>query len=127
MLVRNIVNDEVILEARECPRTHFYTILTKALEVHTIYTLWQQALRLPSHDLMKYVNIVSNGDLIPSKLTNFDCNSCLQSKPIYTILKTLLDQAKLKFDIIHSDMHGTLAIQSLGRKRYCVTFIDEFS
>jgi transposase InsO family protein len=34
---------------------------------------------------------------------------------------------KSKFDIIHSDVHGPLAVQSIGGKRYFVTFIDEFS
>jgi hypothetical protein len=42
-------------------------------------------------------------------------------------LKTLQDHVKSKFDIIHSDVHGPLAIQSLGGKRYFVMFIDEFS
>jgi hypothetical protein len=37
------------------------------------------------------------------------------------------DHVKSKFDIIHSDVHGLLAIQSPGGKKYFVTFIDEFS
>jgi hypothetical protein len=34
---------------------------------------------------------------------------------------------KSKFDIIHSDVHGPLAIQSLGGITYFVMFIDEFT
>jgi transposase InsO family protein len=34
---------------------------------------------------------------------------------------------KSKFDIFHSDVHGLLAVQSLGGKRCFVMFIDEFS
>jgi hypothetical protein len=34
---------------------------------------------------------------------------------------------KSKFDVIHSDLHGPLAIQSLGGKSYFVMFIEEFS
>jgi hypothetical protein len=127
MLVHKIVNDEVILWARECPCTHLYNIPTRTFEAHMTYTFWYKALRHPSHDLMKYVNMFSDGDLIPSKPKNFECDSCLQSKSTYKVLKTLQDHLKSKFDIIHIDIHGPLAIQSLGRKRYFVMFINEFS
>jgi hypothetical protein len=76
---------------------------------------------------MKYVNVFSDGDLIPSKPKNFDSDSCLQSKSTYKVPKTLQDHVKSKFNIIHNDVHGPLAIQLLGRKRYFVTFIDKFS
>jgi hypothetical protein len=65
---------------------------------------------------MKYVNVFSDGDLIPSKPKNFDCDSCLQSKSTHKVPKTLQDHMKSKFDIIYSDVHGPLAIQSLGEK-----------
>jgi hypothetical protein len=71
MLVRKIVNDEVILSAMECPHTHLFNILTRTLEVHTTYTFWHKALRYPSNDLMRYVNVVSDSDFIPSKPKNF--------------------------------------------------------
>jgi hypothetical protein len=57
---------------------------------------------------------------------DFDHDSCLQSKSTHKVLKSLQDYIKLKFDIIHSDVYGLLAIQLLGAKRYFVTFIDEF-
>jgi hypothetical protein len=76
---------------------------------------------------MKFVNVFSDGDLIPSKPKNFDCDSYLQSKSTYKVPKTLQDQVKSKFDIIHSDVHGPLAAQLLRRKRYFITFFDEFS
>jgi hypothetical protein len=82
MLVRKIVNNEVILWAKECPRTHLFNIPTRTLEAHITYTFWHKALGYPSYDLMKYVNMFSDGDLIPSKPKNFDCDSCLQSKSI---------------------------------------------
>jgi hypothetical protein len=68
----------------------------------------------------------SDGNLIASKPKNFECDSGLQSISIHKIPKTLQDHVKFKFDIIHFDVHGPLAIQSLGKKRYFVTFIDEF-
>jgi hypothetical protein len=127
MLVHKIMNNEVILWATECPRTHLFKIPTRTLEALTTYTLWHKALRHPSHGLMKYVNLFSDSDFMPSKPKNFDCDSCLQSKSIHKVLKTSQNQLKSKFDIIHSDVHGPFAIQSLCGKRYFVMVIDKFS
>jgi transposase InsO family protein len=71
--------------------------------------------------------VFSDSDRIPSKPKNFDCDFYLQSKSIHKLPKTLQDHVKSKFDIIYSDVHRPLAIQSGGGKRYFVTFIDEFS
>jgi cellulose biosynthesis protein BcsQ len=76
---------------------------------------------------MQYVNVFSDADLIPSKPKNLDCESRLQSKPLHNIAKTLQDQVKSKYDIIHSDVHGPVAIQSPHGKTYFVTLIDKFS
>jgi hypothetical protein len=38
ILVHKTVNDEVILWARECPRTHLFNIPTRPLKVHLTYT-----------------------------------------------------------------------------------------
>jgi hypothetical protein len=77
MWVRKIVNNEVILWAKECLCTHLFNIPTRTLEAHTTYTFWHKALRYSSPDLMNYVNVFSDGDLILSKPYNFDCDSCL--------------------------------------------------
>jgi hypothetical protein len=76
---------------------------------------------------MKYVNVFSDGDLSSSQPKNFDCDSFLQSKSIHNVPKTLQDHVKSKFDVIHNDVDSPLAIQSLGGKRYFVTFIGDFS
>jgi hypothetical protein len=75
---------------------------------------------------MKYNNVFFDGDLIPSKPKNFDCDSCTQSKSTHQVPKTFQDHVKSKFDVIHSDIHRFLAIQSVSGNRYCVTFIDKF-
>jgi hypothetical protein len=126
ILVRKIVYNEVILGAKECPRTHMFNIPSRTLEGHTTYTFWHKALGYPSHDLMKHVNIFSDSDGIPAKPKNFDCDSCLQWKSKYIVPKTLQDQVKSKFDIIYNALHRPLAVQSLGGIRYFVTFINEF-
>jgi hypothetical protein len=127
MLVHKIMNDEVILWARECPRTYLFIIPTRTLKAYTTYSFWHKALGQPSHDLIKYINVFSDGDLILSKLKNFDCDSCLQSKSRHKVPKTLQNHITSKFDVINSDVHGSLAIQFLGGKTYFVMFIDQFS
>jgi hypothetical protein len=76
---------------------------------------------------MKYIDVFSDDDLIPSQPKDFGCHSYLQSTSTHTIPKSLPDYAKLKFDFIHSDMHSPLAVRWLSRKSYLVTFINKFS
>jgi hypothetical protein len=76
---------------------------------------------------MRYLDVFSDGNQVPSKPSDFDCDSCLRSKSVYHVPKPVLDKAKNTFDVIHSDVHGPLALQSLGGKKYFVTFIDENS
>jgi hypothetical protein len=127
MLVYKSVKNEVILWAKECLRTQLFIISTRTLETPRTYIFWHKALGYPSHDLMRYINVLPDGDLIPSKSKNFDCDSYLQPKSIYKVLKTMQDQVKSKFDIIHYDIHVPLANQSLCGKRYFLIFIDKFS
>jgi hypothetical protein len=94
ILVRKVVNDEVIVWARECVRTHLYNISTRTLKAHIIYTFWHKTLRYPYLDLIKYINVFSNGDLILSKPKDFDCDSCLQSKSTHRVPKTLQNHLK---------------------------------
>jgi hypothetical protein len=110
LLVYKIVNDKVILWVRQCLRAYLCNISTRSLEAHTTYTFWYKAIRHPSHYLMMYIKIIYDGDHIPSKLKNFNCDSCLQSKSRHKVLKALQDHVKSLFDIIHSDVYGPSAI-----------------
>jgi hypothetical protein len=67
MLVYIIGNDIVILWARECPRSHLFYIPSRNLKAHKIYIFEHKAIGYPSHDLMQYVNIFFDSDLISSK------------------------------------------------------------
>jgi hypothetical protein len=68
MLIYKIMNNKVILWVKEYPNTYLFDIPTKIHEAHAIYKFWYMALRYPSHDLMRYVNIFSDSNLIQSKL-----------------------------------------------------------
>jgi hypothetical protein len=47
----------------------------KTIAVHTIYIIWQKALRYPSHDQLTYVDVYYDGDLILSVSQIFDYDS----------------------------------------------------
>jgi hypothetical protein len=94
MFVCKIVNNEVILWVRECPHTHLFNIPIRTLDAHMIYTFWHKALRHASHNLMKYGNVYSDSDLIPSKPKNFKCDSCLQLQSMDKVPKILQDYMK---------------------------------
>jgi hypothetical protein len=111
-----IVNSEVIFWVRKCLRTHLFNILIKIPEIYTIYIFWHKALGYTSHDLLNLIDMFSNGNLIPTQLKNCNYDSCLQSKFSNKISKSLLDHMKLKFNVIHSDVHGLLGVQLLGGK-----------
>jgi hypothetical protein len=127
ILVHKNVNDEVILWKTECLHTHLFNIPTRILEAHMTSIFWHEALGHHSHDLMKYFNMFSDSDLILSKPKNFDRDFCLQSRSRHKLLKTIQDYMKSKFDIIYHIVHGPLAIELLGGKRYFIMFINKFS
>jgi hypothetical protein len=76
---------------------------------------------------MRYLDVLSDGNQGPSKPSDFDCDYSLRSKSVHHVPKPVLDKAKNTFDNIHSDVHGPFAVQSLGGKKYFMTFIDENS
>jgi hypothetical protein len=52
LLVLKIVNNKMILWAKECQRTHLFNIPSRTLEAHITFTFWHKAFGYPSHDLM---------------------------------------------------------------------------
>jgi hypothetical protein len=127
MFIRKFVNDEIVLWAPKDPDTHLFNIPIKMLSAHTTFTFWHKALGHHSHDVMRYLDVFSDGNQVPSKPSDFDCASCLRSKSVHHVPKLVLDKAKNTFDVIHSDGHGPLAVQSLIGKKNFVTFIDQNS
>jgi hypothetical protein len=77
MFIYKILNNELIPKAMKSPCTHLFNIPTKTLEIYMTYTFLYKALRHPSHDLMKYIDMFSDRDLILSKPKDFECDSCL--------------------------------------------------
>ncbi|KAI0992382.1 hypothetical protein K3495_g15804, partial [Podosphaera aphanis] len=66
-------------------------------------------------------------DLIPIKPEQFHCPSCILSKSTHISAKSKSSRAQKPFDTIHSDLSGKFAVDSIGGKRYYITFIDDYS
>jgi hypothetical protein len=54
------------------------------------------------------------------------CDPCLHFKACQLPYSLSLSHATAPFDLIHSDVWGPM-IQSFGRKKYYISFIDDYS
>ena len=65
--------------------------------------------------------------LIPKRPDDFHCPSCILSKLTHFSSKTIDKRTEKPCEIIHSDLSGKFSVESIGAKRYYITFIDDFS
>ncbi|KAI0993000.1 hypothetical protein K3495_g15184, partial [Podosphaera aphanis] len=77
-------------------------------------------------------NVMSNlrkqyPELIPNKPEGFHCPACILAKSTHKSECSKQRKSTKPFQIIHSDLSGKFSVDSLGRKRYYITFIDDFS
>ncbi|KAI0992030.1 hypothetical protein K3495_g16156, partial [Podosphaera aphanis] len=64
---------------------------------------------------------------IPNKPEQFHCPACVLSKSTHEVGNSRVKRAENPFDIVHSDLSGKFSVESLGRKRYYISFIDDFT
>jgi hypothetical protein len=64
------------------------------------YIFSHKALRIPLHNVMKYINIFMDGNLLLSKLKDSDYHSYLPSKSTDKVPKSLQKYIKLTFNVI---------------------------
>ena len=58
---------------------------------------------------------------------NFDCVSCQLGKQLALPFNTSESISTDIFDLIHSDVWGPSPVSSIGRSRYFVVFVDDYS
>lgn len=80
----------------------------------------------PGENVMKILK-QRYSNLIPNKPEGFHCPSCILSKSIHHSETSRPKRAKKRFQIIHSDLSGKFSVDSLGKKRYYISFIDDYS
>lgn len=90
----------------------------------TTYSDWHKAL---GHSTTVTANFYSDKPTIPNKPTNFHCNTCALAKSTHKVPKATGIRSKKPLELIHSDLSGRFATQSLGKALYYISFIDDFT
>ena len=71
--------------------------------------------------------LVSRGLLGSVSIENFDCVSCQLGKQPALPFNTSESISTDIFDLIHSNVWGPSFVSSIGRSRYFVVFVDDYS
>jgi hypothetical protein len=89
--------------------------------------LWHQRLGHPSESVLKEIvtHELVSGVKIPKRVELSFCEGCvegkMQRKPVGVI------RSKRKLQCVHSDVCGPMPTESIGGRKYFVTFIDDYS
>ena len=87
--------------------------------------LWQAQL---GHASSSQVHHLAFGGLLGSEsIENFDCVSCQLGKKYVLSFNNSESMSTDIFDLIHSDVWGPSFVSSIGRSRYFVVFVDDYS
>ena len=80
-----------------------------------------QLREMVTHEMVKGINMPKNADV------SF-CESCVQGKMARKPFKSMGEiKATWLLQRVHSDVRGPFSTESIGRKRYFVTFTDDYS
>lgn len=87
--------------------------------------LWHQRLGHVSKERLK--SLVKSGVIGPLDFSDFStCLDCIRGK-LTKLHKFESDRSTDLLQLIHTDIYGPFPTPSLGRQRYFITFIDDFS
>ena len=88
------------------------------------YRQWHDAL---GHPAFIAPTLYADGDLIPSRPSNFHCKECSLAKSTHRKPAKLRSKSTRSFELIHTDLSGKFSTQSLGKGLYYITFIDDYT
>ena len=100
------------------------TIAAAISSIHFL-ALWHP--RLGHTSSTRVQELASRGLLGSVSMENFDCVSCQLGKQLALPFNTSESISINIFDLIHSDVWGPSSISSIGRSRYFVVFVDDYS
>ena len=70
-------------------------------------------------------DIYQDGSILPKRPNNYFCPQCAQYNSKQQIpTSTENSKTKTAFDLVHSDLMGPFKVESLGRRKYMLTFVD---
>lgn len=68
-----------------------------------------------------------HGMEIKSSECDFNCDVCILGKMVKSPFPKKSERQKTLLELVHSDVCGPMRIESLGKSRFFVTFIDDYS
>jgi len=91
--------------------------------------MWHRKMgHLNVHDLVKCHKDKSVcGMNLKDSMDTFTCEICARGKMTRTPFPTNEPRNSEKLQIIHSDVCGPMRVESIGKARYIVTFVDDYS
>lgn len=89
-------------------------------------TRWHERLGHPSSQVVKHVISHNNLSCVPESNKAHVCDACQQAKAHQLPYPESVSRSCAPLDLIFSDVWGP-ALESVGRKQYYVSFIDDFS
>ena len=78
-----------------------------------------------TNDLINLENVV-NGMKISNK-NKFDCATCMKGKMVETRNRNADEKARKPLELVHTDLSGCVTPVSYEGKKYCITFVDDYS
>ena len=138
-LIEKIIEDHTLLIAKRCGNVYAVDIekdkvnrsacfFSKASTSET--DLWHRRL---GHVNFKTINKVTKMGLVRGlPLKEFQCKehcvSCLKGKQHKTSYKSIEESKTTAcLQLLHMDLFGPVKIMSLGKKKYCLVIIDDYS
>jgi len=72
--------------------------------------------------------LYDDSELILTLPADFSCIKCIQAKSTHYVPKALPQKQSTKpFELVHTDLAGPFSMPSLGRNRYYISFIDDYT
>ena len=90
----------------------------------TTYRQWHNAL---GHPAFIAPTLYADGNLVPSKPSDFHCQECSLAKSTHRKPAKLRHKSSRPFELVHTDLSGKFSTQSLGKGLYYITFIDDYT
>ena len=115
---------EIIIWAKET-RTDY--VIQQVEECARItYEEWHQAMCHTSPTTI-HKDLYKDKNEVPLLPKNFHCKSCALSKSTKKVPEPLKSHAKEPLERCHSDLSGKFSVPSMGKSRYYITLIDEYT
>ena len=123
-------DDSVVLQAILEYGTYQVFLIVQHSQIYITGTdFWHQALGHSStHYWSNAKDIYTDSDILPKRPSHFWCSQCAVYNSKEQALKPVdSPRSKEPFNLVHTDLMGPFKIESIGRKKYMISLIDDFT